>query len=628
MTENIIKIFVTTDNHLGFAERDPIRGDDSYVTFEECLQIANEAKVDFVLLGGDFFHEHKPSLKCLSRTTGLLRKYVMGNRDVEFDVVSDGRVNFPTQPIPHANFKDPNYNVALPIFTIHGNHDDAVGGVSPIDVLAAAGLVNYFGHSDDVDLIEIHPVLVVKGSTKVALYGLGHVRDERLHRCFKLGKVSLRRPAEDPEGWFRILVVHQNRGIRNPTGKAGLYDDMLAGMADLVIWGNEHEQRILPQEVAVTRGMDVRGFDIMQPGSTVHTSICSEECSQKMCGIVEVQGRSMRFTPHVLRSVRPILHRTVELRKERALEKKAEEVEAYLKNIVEGMAHECKEMLRSIPDSILATHPKLRNPLLRLNVDYNDAPGGSAYPIINPARFGQHFVNITANPSDIIRNLKIRTVVAATADGGIDPLDAEETKITTNAKTCIQDLLHTSTRDVCSMLSENVLGTAVVNFAEKGEKTAIDDSISKLLEDCQKSLWKKVKDEVGPGRILDMDPSTVITRARELKMTVNRDHRPGEIDIDRVADEQGVRLPSPSALPLPLGETAAAAPDDGEVLQGDNQPVPPNGAKGKAAPKPKPKKRDRDASPKAPPKPPPPPPPTSASKKAPQEVVLKWKSER
>jgi len=45
------------------------------------------------------------------------------------------------------NFEDPNLNVGLPVFTIHGNHDDPTGAdsLSAVDLLSTAGLVNYFG---------------------------------------------------------------------------------------------------------------------------------------------------------------------------------------------------------------------------------------------------------------------------------------------------------------------------------------------------------------------------------------------------------------------------------------------------------------------------------------------------
>ena len=43
--ENIFRILIATDNHLGYAERDPIRGEDSFVTFREILKIAIDKNV-------------------------------------------------------------------------------------------------------------------------------------------------------------------------------------------------------------------------------------------------------------------------------------------------------------------------------------------------------------------------------------------------------------------------------------------------------------------------------------------------------------------------------------------------------------------------------------------------------
>jgi hypothetical protein len=38
--ENTVKILLATDNHIGYMERDPIRGQDSINTFKEILQLA------------------------------------------------------------------------------------------------------------------------------------------------------------------------------------------------------------------------------------------------------------------------------------------------------------------------------------------------------------------------------------------------------------------------------------------------------------------------------------------------------------------------------------------------------------------------------------------------------------
>ena len=43
--DSVINILVASDLHLGYLEKDPIRGDDSFATFNEVFQIANERKV-------------------------------------------------------------------------------------------------------------------------------------------------------------------------------------------------------------------------------------------------------------------------------------------------------------------------------------------------------------------------------------------------------------------------------------------------------------------------------------------------------------------------------------------------------------------------------------------------------
>jgi len=43
--ENTIKILLATDNHIGYLERDPIRGQDSINTFKEILELAVKHEV-------------------------------------------------------------------------------------------------------------------------------------------------------------------------------------------------------------------------------------------------------------------------------------------------------------------------------------------------------------------------------------------------------------------------------------------------------------------------------------------------------------------------------------------------------------------------------------------------------
>lgn len=85
------------------------------------------------------------------------------------------------------------------------------GNLSAMEILSVANMVNYFGKPTSIDSIEVTPLLMQKGSTKLALYGLGSCRDERLHRLFRDGKVKFLKPSEDEGSWFSVLVLHQNR---------------------------------------------------------------------------------------------------------------------------------------------------------------------------------------------------------------------------------------------------------------------------------------------------------------------------------------------------------------------------------------------------------------------------------
>ena len=113
--------------------------------------------------------------------------------------------------------------------------------------------------------IEVTPLLFKKGTAKLALYGMSSVKDERLHRLFREDCVKMLVPAEDTDGWFNLLVLHQNRAYRSrPTNY--IPDHFLPEMMDLVLWGHEHDCRIEPERVIYG---DNKDFFITQPGSSV-----------------------------------------------------------------------------------------------------------------------------------------------------------------------------------------------------------------------------------------------------------------------------------------------------------------------------------------------------------------------
>lgn len=66
-----------------------------------CFQfLVEHTQVDFVLLGGDLFHENKPSRPALFKCMETLNKYCLGDRPVHFQIVSDQTINFPNTCVP------------------------------------------------------------------------------------------------------------------------------------------------------------------------------------------------------------------------------------------------------------------------------------------------------------------------------------------------------------------------------------------------------------------------------------------------------------------------------------------------------------------------------------------------
>ncbi|KAB2634069.1 double-strand break repair protein MRE11 [Pyrus ussuriensis x Pyrus communis] len=337
-----LRILVATDYHLGYMEKDEIRRHDSFQAFDEICSIAEQKNVDFLLLGGDLFHENKPSRSTLVKAIEILRRHCLNDQPVQFQVVSDQTLNFPNT-FGHVNYEDPHFNVGLPVFSIHGNHDDPAGvdNLSVVDILSACNLVNYFGKmglgGSGVGQITVYPILMRKGATSVALYGLGNIRDERLNRMFQTPHaVQWMRP-ESQEGlevsdWFNILVLHQNRVKTNP--KNAINEHFLPRFLDFVVWGHEHECLVDPQ-VPMNTALSIyavctcacssykfecevpgMGFHITQPGSSVATSLIDGESKPKHVLLLEIKGNQYRPTKIPLTSVRPFEYTEIVLKDE------------------------------------------------------------------------------------------------------------------------------------------------------------------------------------------------------------------------------------------------------------------------------------------------------------------------
>uniref|UniRef100_A0A670Y390 Double-strand break repair protein MRE11 n=1 Tax=Pseudonaja textilis TaxID=8673 RepID=A0A670Y390_PSETE len=476
------KILVATDIHLGYLEKDACRGNDTFVTFDEILKLAQDNEVDFILLGGDLFHENKPSRKTIYTCLELLRKYCMGDRPVQFEILSDQSVNFAFSKFPWVNYQDENLNISIPVFSIHGNHDDPTGadGLCALDILTCAGLINHFGRSPSIEKIEISPILLQKGNSKIALYGLGSVPDERLYRMFVNKQVTMLRPKEDEDRWFNMFVIHQNRSKHGATNY--IPEQFLDDFIDLVIWGHEHECKISP-----TRN-EQQLFYVSQPGSSVVTSLSPGETVRKHVGLLHIKDKKMKIQKIPLQTVRPFYLEDLVL---------ADNSNLFLPDnpkvtqVIQDFCMEKVEMMLDNAERQRLGNPKQpEKPLIRLRVDYS---GG--FEPFSMVRFSQKYMDRVANPKDIIHFFRHREQKEKNEDEVnfrklVHRPAAEGT--TLRVEDLVKQYFQTAEKKVqLSLLSERGMGEAVQEFVDKEEKDAIEELVKFQLEKTQRFLKER-----------------------------------------------------------------------------------------------------------------------------------------
>ncbi|KAK6542803.1 meiotic recombination, variant 2 [Orbilia ellipsospora] len=396
----------------------------------------------------------------------------------------------------HVNYEDPDINVAIPVFSIHGNHDDpsGEGHLCALDILQVAGLLNYFGRTPENDNITISPILLQKGTTKLALYGLSNVRDERLFRTFRDGKVKFLRPGAQMDEWFNLMAVHQNHHAYTDTGY--LPENFLQEFLDLVVWGHEHECLIEP------RFNPEMNFSVVQPGSSVATSLCHGESVAKHVGILSVKGKEFNIEPIRLKSVRPFKMKEVVLFDNKAMQKiatKADnrtEVTNFLTKIVDQMIVDAKQewlegqMEAGGDDAVAGDEIPL--PLIRLRVEYSATDG--KFEVENPQRFSNRFVGKVANTSDVVQfyRRKLAPTRKTAADGEVIEGDADTILAKYGGKVenvrvenFVKEYL---TEQSLNILPQNALGNAVGRYIDKGDSHAVEQ----FLKDSLDTQFKKV----------------------------------------------------------------------------------------------------------------------------------------
>ena len=340
-------------------------------------------------------------------------RYCLGQDPIQIQICSDQSKNFRRGIV---NYEDENYSVGLPIFSIHGNHDDPTreGGTelfAALDLLDTANLVNYVGRQEQVDKVEVSPILIKKGDTHLALYGLGSMRDERLNRMWRQNKVTFLKPAEDKQ-WFNLFALHQNRE-KGRGAKNCVHESLIPDWMDLVVWGHEHECNIEPQESLVGT------FRIIQPGSSVATSLVEGEAERKQIGVLDIRNQAFRLKTIPLTNVRTFVIGEVSLSQQRRLDPEDPKVESkmtqFLEDKVRMLVHDAQEKRQDLEEAakkegnevaLAESNPlqySLEKPdevLVRVKVEH------SKFSTLNNQRFGAKFMECgVANPVSTHRGL-------------------------------------------------------------------------------------------------------------------------------------------------------------------------------------------------------------------------------
>ncbi|XP_065209390.1 double-strand break repair protein MRE11 [Planococcus citri] len=494
--DDTFKILVATDIHLGYAENDPVRGEDSFNTFEEILELAKANDVDFILLGGDLFHDNKPSTLCMFKCMALLRKYCMGERPISVEFMSDPNVNFQHCYERLVNYEDPNLNISIPVFSIHGNHDDPTGSIqiSSLDILSVSGLVNYFGKWTDLTDVKVSPMLLRKGASKLAIYGLSHIKDERLARLFRSNSVQFFQPSESTNEWFNIFVCHQNRvdrGIAKYVQETALPEIM-----DLVIWGHEHECKLLDET-----WNPIKEFHVIQPGSSVATSLCEGEARKKHVALLRVHDKKFKIDHLPLKTVRPFIFETIKLSECNIRDvdpNPADNVQRYLTERVDYSIVNASDQITG--------HPKQPTlPLIRIRVEYVDE-----LQCFNTIRFGQQFQSKVANPTDMIKLFREKPKERKAREG-LD-IEGKENMEEFLENEEVEDLWEikmnaiiakyfneVNTAKQMQVLSIRGISEAAARYIDKGDR----DAIERIFQHQRNKIQKYLLDENIPLENLD-----------------------------------------------------------------------------------------------------------------------------
>ncbi|KAJ8603185.1 hypothetical protein MRB53_042238 [Persea americana] len=436
---NTIRMLVATDNHVGYNERDAIRGDDSWKSFHEIMCLAKERDVDMVLLAGDLFHENKPSRKAMYQVMRSLRMNCFGDKPCELEILNDDTETFQGQ----------------------------------VSVGPASSSLTFAGHSrmQTTQMTTSTSAFPCSRSTGIMMIRQAYVKSiDNEPRCPRLTR---------------------SRNAYTETNY--LPENYLPEFMDLVVWGHEHECLIEPRYNAEMQ------FHVMQPGSSVATSLAPGEAVSKHVAIVSIEGKKFRSEKIPLKTVRPFVMKEINLIEERGMKELAKkennrtQITRHLEGIVKTLIEEAREQWKAAQgsgedgDAEEPSSDQIPLPLIRLRVDYT-APEGSRFDCENPQRFSNRFVGKVANVNDVVQFHRKKAGARRNQVDAEVPEQAVLAQLTLDnvkVEKLVREFLEAQ---ALTILPQNSFGDAVSQFVDKDDKHAMEIFVSESLSTQIKHL--------------------------------------------------------------------------------------------------------------------------------------------
>lgn len=541
-----VRLAIFTDTHLGYMERDPVVGPDSFVAFDECMQVSSDNHVDAIVHAGDLFDSLAPPKSVFIRTMEIFQKHILGENEDPIEITHwDGLTRPP-------NTTDDEVKVKIPFFLIHGNHDHPTGFglTSACELLSTVKYVNYFQKVLDPESVVLKPAVLHRGNIDVVIYGLGSMAEHKFLEALEKNDIRFERPQINPGcRQFNLLLLHQNRPVRSAQQLA--VPHMLSQICpwmDLIVWGHEHECRIDIETCC--------GLKITQPGATIITKMGDFGGAPRSMAILEIDEETTDFQVIRLKTQRPYVYDTLKM---------GEEMLALSpEQILDCMRMKLEEMIASVDITPPGQEKKL--PLLHLHV----AVTGLDMTLVNHKQLKYEFSARVANPDqliDVTRKARPKTRAErerdAEEDAGFEAPKGVEVE---------QILEKRFTEQPLSFLVADTLNHSLTAYVQNGEKDAFRRNIMELINvRVSKALQLAPSDDT--GMTLEEAADFIESLKDDLPLLQASESTPRTVPLSRPSSLLDSSSPPSDIESTPPSQKSQTSRRRKEVIRAD-EPIP------------------------------------------------------